>query len=127
MPSQLRLLFVSIAHLQKLKFIKMAEKPGANPGILKKRGWRYVSHHLLHQKKCLGFRWSKKVKIKLETISFLAKCFFKFFQILCIFKYNKSLSMKSHQIHKRLYKEREITLIHQSMRKNLNKVVFCFI
>ena len=70
------------------------------------------------------FRWSKNVKITLETISFLVKYFFQYFQIFSIFIYNESLPMKSCQffkIYKRFYKEREIILIQQSMRKKTEK------
>ena len=42
---------------------------GADPEILK-RGALYVSHHGWPTKKVLGFRWPKKAKITLETISF---------------------------------------------------------
>ena len=35
-----------------------------------KRGALYVGHHGWLAKKMLGFRWSKKAKIKLETTSF---------------------------------------------------------
>ena len=37
---------------------------------------RYFGHHGWPAKKILGFRWSEKVKITSETISFLAKYFF---------------------------------------------------
>ena len=40
--------------------------PGADPEILK-RGELYVGHHGWPSKKILGFRWSKKAKITLET------------------------------------------------------------
>ena len=96
-----------------------------------KRG-RYVGHHGWPMKKLLGFRWSKKVKITLEAISFLAKYFFQYFQILYPFTYNENLPMKSYQfskICKRFYQERKITLIPQSMRKKrkLRKVGISFI
>ena len=42
---------------------------GADPEILKK-GVLYMGHHGWPTKKILGFRWSKKVKITLETITF---------------------------------------------------------
>ena len=42
---------------------------GAYPEILKK-GVLYMGHHGWPTKKILGFRWSKKVKITLETITF---------------------------------------------------------
>ena len=44
-------------------------KAGADPEILK-RGALYVGHHGWPTKKILGFRWSKKAKITLETKAF---------------------------------------------------------
>ena len=43
---------------------------GADPEILKRGGALYVGHHGWRIKKILGFRWSKKAKIALETINF---------------------------------------------------------
>ena len=43
---------------------------GADPESLK-RGALYVGHHGWPAKKSLGFRWSKKAEITLETISFV--------------------------------------------------------
>ena len=60
------------------KFLKLFTRltkgdTGADPEILK-RGWGwgalYVGHHGWPTKKVLGFRWSKKAKITLETIAF---------------------------------------------------------
>ena len=42
---------------------------GADPEILK-RGVLYVGHHGWPTKKILGFKWSKKAKIMLETKAF---------------------------------------------------------
>ena len=42
---------------------------GADPEILK-RGALYVSHHGWSTMKILGFRWSKKAKLTLETKAF---------------------------------------------------------
>ena len=62
---------------------------------------------------------------------FLVKHFYHHFQIFSIFIYNESLPMKSYQffkICKRFDKEREKTLMQQSMRKEkLRKVGLCFI
>ena len=63
----------------------------ADPDILKKKGMGalYVSHHGWSTKKVLGFRWSKKAKITLETISFwrnISISFFKFSPFLYTIK-----------------------------------------
>ena len=71
------------------------------------------------KEKIFGFRWSKKVKIRLETIKVLAKCFYQCSQIFSIFIYNESLPMKSHRflkIYKRFEKKRKNNE-QQSMRK----------
>ena len=84
-----------------------------------KAGVLYVSHHGWLMKKILGFRWSKKAKITLET-KFLAQYFCQYFQIFSIFIYNESLPMKSYQFlktYKSFDKEREKALIQLSMRK----------
>ena len=61
----------------------------------------------------------------------MTKYFYRYFQIFSIFIYNESLPMKSYQffkICKRFDKEREKTLMQQSMRKEkLRKVGLCFI
>ena len=44
-------------------------RSGADPEILKRRAL-YVDHHGWPTKKILGFRWSKKAKITLETKAF---------------------------------------------------------
>ena len=44
---------------------------GADPGILKKGGAFYVGHYVWPTQKIIGYRWSQKPKITLETISFL--------------------------------------------------------
>ena len=51
------------------KNITLITARGADTEILK-RGALYVGHHGWPTKKILGFRWSKKAKITLETISF---------------------------------------------------------
>ena len=57
--------------------------------------------------------------------------FYQLFQIFSIFRYNESLPVKSYhffKICKRFDKEREKTLMQQSMRKEkLRKVGLCFI
>ena len=69
-----------------------------------KGGALYVGHHGWPTKKILGFRWSKKAEVTLETISF--------WQNISIsnFKFSSFLSIKSYQffkIYKRFDKERE--------------------
>ena len=43
---------------------------GVDPEIFKREGVVYVGHHGWPMKKILGFRWSKKAKITLETKAF---------------------------------------------------------
>ena len=61
----------------------------------------------------------------------MAKYFYQHFQFFSVFIYNEILPTKSYQffkICKRFDKEREKTLMHQSMRKEkLGKVGLCFI
>ena len=64
---------------------------GADPEFLKSRGeggrgrgLLYVGHHSVPAKIILGFRWSKKVEITLET-KLLANYFYQYFQIFSIF------------------------------------------
>ena len=80
------------------------------------------------RRKILGFRWSKKAKITLEAISFWRNTSFSIFSN---FVSNESLRVKFYQffkIYKRFDKEREKTLIQQSVRKEkLRKVGLCFI
>ena len=52
---------------------------GEGPEILKRGRGRYVNEHGWPTKKILGFRWSEKVKITLETIRFWGKYFFQYF------------------------------------------------
>ena len=81
----------------------------------------------------LGFRWSKKATITLETISFWQNISIIIFKLwmFSIFIYNESLPIKSYQffkICKRFDKEKEKTLTQQSMRKEtLKKFGLCFI
>ena len=49
-------------------WLKNGIYPGADPEILKKRA--LFTGHWMVDKKILRFRWSKKAKITLETISF---------------------------------------------------------
>ena len=51
-----------------------------------------VGHHGCPTKKILDFKWSKKAEITLETISFLVKYFYQYFQIFSVF-INKMLSI----------------------------------
>ena len=50
-------------------YLKRYTLPGADAEILK-RGVLYVGHHGWPTKKILGFKWSKKAKIMLETKAF---------------------------------------------------------
>ena len=59
-----------------------------------KGGTLYVGHHGWSAKKKLGFRWSKKVEITLETRSFWQNI------PISIFKFSTFLSMKSYQFFK---------------------------
>ena len=56
----------------------------------------YVSHHGWATKKILGFRWSKKANITLETLSFWQNISISIFSI---FIYNERLPMKSYLSH----------------------------
>ena len=113
-----------------MTFLKLTSLAGADQEILKRGGTLYVGRRGWPMKKILGFRWSKKAKITLETKAF-GETFFLYFQIFSIFIYNESLPMKFYQffkIYKRFYKKREKTVIQQSMRKEkLRKVGICFI
>ena len=75
--------------------------PGADSEILKK-GVLYVGHHGWMTKKILDFRWSKTVKIMLETISFWRNTSFIIFKF-SVFISNESLPMKSYHFFK-IYK-----------------------
>ena len=63
---------------------------GADPEILK-RGALSVGHHGWLAKKSLGFRWSKKAEITLETIGFSQNIY------ISIFKFSPFLSIDSYQ------------------------------
>ena len=58
------------------------------------KGALYVGHHGWLAKKILGFRWSKKADITLETISFWQNI------SISIFKFSPFLSIKSYQFFK---------------------------
>ena len=60
-----------------------------DPEILEREGVLYVGHHGWPAKKILGFRWSKKTEITLETISFWQNI------SISIFKFSPFLSIKS--------------------------------
>ena len=95
-----------------------------------KGGRLYVGHHGWPKKNILGFRWSEKAKITLETKAF-GETFLSVFSNFLHFMYNESLAMKSYQffkIFKRFSKKGEKTVKQQSMRKEkLRKVGHCFI
>ena len=81
----------------------------------------YVGHHGWPKKEILGFRWSKKAKITLETNVF-GETFPTVFSNFLHF--NESLPMKSYQFFKiyiRFYKKWEKTLMQQSMGKEKKK------
>ena len=59
------------------------------------KGALYVGHHSWLRKEILGFRWSKKTNITLETKSFWQKISTSIFSIT-----NESLPMKSYQFFK---------------------------
>ena len=54
----------------------------------------YVGHDGWPAKKVLGFRWSKKAEVTLETISFWQNI------SISIFKFSPFLSIKSYQVFK---------------------------
>ena len=56
-----------------------------------KEGALCVGHHGWPAKKILGFGWSKKTEVKLETISFWQNIF------ISIFKFSPFLLIKSYQ------------------------------
>ena len=108
------------------------------------KGWRSMSTTMVgRQKKVLAFRWSKKAKITLETISFQQNISISFFQF-SPFRYIQSerlpktsfkllsnqmfqIVIKFFKICKRLDKVREKTIVQQSMRKEkMRKVGLCF-
>ena len=96
-----------------------------------RRFWKgvalYFGHHGWPTKKILGFRWSKKAKITLKTISFWQNI------SISLFKFSPFLyAMKACQWNLirffKIYKERDKTLMQQSMRKEkVRKVWLCFI
>ena len=87
-------------------------------------GALYVGYHGWPVKKILGFRWSKKAEVTIETINFWQNISINFF------KFSPFLPAKSYQFFNQIYqnKEREKTLIQQSMIKvKLGKVGPCVI
>ena len=85
----------------------------------------------LVDKENFRFQIVQKRQNNVRNYKLLTKYFYQHFQIFSIFIYNESLPMKSYQffkICKRFDKEREKTLMQQSMRKEkLRKVGLCFI
>ena len=85
----------------------------------------FVGYHGWPAKKILGFTWSKKAEVTLETK--------RFWQDISnsIFKFSPFLSINSYQffkIYKHFDKKREKTFIQQSMGKEkLRKIGLCFI
>ena len=73
-------------HIKHRAIQKVYHLQRGDPEILK-RGALYVDHHGWPAKKILGFRWSKKTEITLETI------FLSIFSIFFPFFFNKILSI----------------------------------
>ena len=86
-------------------------KPGADPDILKRRGALYIGHHGWPAKKKLGFRWSKKDEITLETIGFWQNISISIFKFL---KFNNTL----------IRKEKKRSYNSQWEKKNWEKLDF---
>ena len=109
---------------QSLVALTLRLSPGADPeilvrSVLSSRGTLYVGHHYWKKKKILGLRWSKNIKITLETISFWQNISFSIFNF-SIFIYNERFPMKSDQFAKltnALIRRKKKTLIHQLMKK----------
>ena len=103
---------------------------GAGPEILKRSG-ALCRPPWLADEENFRFQMVEKGQNHVRNYKFLAKYFYQHFQIFSIFIYNESLPMKSYQffkICKRFDKEREKTLMQQSMRKEKQrKVGLCFI
>ena len=103
---------------------------GADREILKRSGGVCWSPWLADEEK-FRFQMVYKRPNNVRNHKFLVKHFYHHCQIFSIFIYNESLPMKSYQffkICKRFDKEREKTLMQQSMRKErLRKVGLCFI
>ena len=87
----------------------------------------HVGHHGWPTKKIFGFRWSKKAKITLETISFgqnisIFKFSKKHLQIFSIFIYKENLPMKSYHFRKfanaLIRKEKKYLCSSQRKKKN---------
>ena len=90
----------------------------------------YVSYHSWPTKK-FRFQMVQKGQNNVRNYKVLAKLLYQHFQIFSIFTHSGRLPMKSYQffkICKHFDKEREKTLMQQSMRKEkLRKVGLCFI
>ena len=88
-------------------------------------------HHVRSTKKILGFRWSKKAKITLKTISFrqnISSSFFKFSPFLCTMKACLWNLINFSKFWNALIRKEKKTLMQQSMGKEkLRKVGLCFI
>ena len=131
-------IYVYVSYRQIVCYTSFSFLTVADPEILK-RVALYFGHHGQPMKEILGFRWSKKGKITLKTITFCANYFSEYFQIFSIFVYNESFPMKSYQFFKickclgqrkkrERDKDREKKLKQPSMRKEkLRKVGLCLI
>ena len=91
----------------------------------------YVGHHGWPTKKILGFRWSKKAKITLETISFwqnISISIFKFSPFLYTMKACQWNLINCSKFANTLTRKEKKTIMEQSMRKEKpRKVVLYFI
>ena len=88
------------------------------------KGWRSLSA------KMLGFRWSKKAKMTLETIGFwqnISISIFKFSPFLCTMKAFQWNLVNFSKLANDLIRKEKKTLMQQSMRKEtLRKIRLCF-
>ena len=91
----------------------------------------YVGHHGWLTKKSLGFRWSKKARITLETLSFWQNISITIFQFFFIFINNESLSTKSDQFQYSMRKEKltetGICFITGCIKKSFKMIIIFFI
>ena len=102
---------------------------GADPEILKREGAPYRPPWLADEEN-FSFQTVLKSQSNIRNYKFLAKYFYQYFQFFSIFIYNESLPIKSYKLFKickRFDKEREKTLMQQSVRKEvLGKIALCF-
>ena len=108
-------------------FWMQPQRTGADSQMLKRRGAQ-SGPPWLETKKILGFRWSKKVKITLETISFwwnVSISIFKFSPFLCTIEaYRWNLFNFSKLTNALIRKEKERSYSSQWEKKNWGKLYF---